>query len=817
MPDNHQGIYNTYIDYQNDNPEIDIVTEDGAMHRNAGQNFSMNKQMLKDVLGRGELVVPEYQRLYSWEEEQHLELWADLNRFVEADFEHGAEDLSDVFFSSIYLAVEEDEIAYEIIDGQQRLTTIHILLRAILEEIIKIHNEEEIDDWEIEQLCEQGIKQIEAILYDPTADKIGEKPRLSLNKHDKDVFDALIRGPKAQVRYFSMERETVDGRGSVPTRISTIIEDKLEIDEGAIDYVNPDKDSFSNFVPLYDSNERLLDAYTLHRKKVQEVVEARDDPREQALALINLKNYVRRSYYVGEFIIRKANPSFRMRIFEVLNDRGVELDKIDKMRATVVNTFFDEEEEIKQSYIQKWEDIVVEFGTNSDDIDDYLSVYLSIVDDTIDEVGDASDELMNAFSTRNFETNIEPRFQNPETAMPFLEDAREYLDYYTDMIESNVEHRSLGDHEEVVEEILTRLNDLRSTQWHTLVLELYHHSDHNDEKDEFYRTLETVEKLNLRRLLAGVDARKFEGVFIEATHRFRGTHDEDALDYEGVRRFLINHLRNEAPDMFGERFADTITQQQSWSPGDAKLVLWKIANERFREERDVVDSKLIMNKVHLEHVLPQTFLDDPSDPVWLTEFFDLNDSDLDITDEVEVYIELKKKKKDEEKELQESEIRRLESIENFLTNGFVEDIGNYLLLRDKDNIRASNLPFSEKISDYYNNVEEFEAIHPNRYFTPDNPRMDESYHARLVNKTGDESEGGEIDLDPEVKGYFNSFWNYSAMQQRRVDVIMDILDYLGFDDIDDEFGLESDPKAVREQVETGTEEEFQNRLSLRSL
>jgi uncharacterized protein with ParB-like and HNH nuclease domain len=66
-----------------------------------------------------------------------------------------------------------------------------------------------------------------------------------------------------------------------------------------------------------------------------------------------------------------------MQIFEILNDRGLELTKIDRIRAAVVNAFFDAED--RQEYVDKWEDIVVAFATDEDKIDDYLSIYLSIV------------------------------------------------------------------------------------------------------------------------------------------------------------------------------------------------------------------------------------------------------------------------------------------------------------------------------------------------------------------------------------------------------------------------------------------------------
>ena len=55
------------------------------------------------------------------------------------------------------------------------------------------------------------------------------------------------------------------------------------------------------------------------------------------------------------------------------------------------------------------------------------------------------------------------------------------------------------------------------------------------------------------------------------------------------------------------------------------------------------------------------------------------------------------------------------------------------------------------------------------------------------------------------------------MKDRRVNLLLDILDIVGFEELDDEFGLKSDSEEVRVQVQSQTEREFEKRLSMRSL
>jgi hypothetical protein len=166
--------------------------------------------------------------------------------------------------------------------------------------------------------------------------------------------------------------------------------------------------------------------------------------------------------------------------------------------------------------------------------------------------------------------------------------------------------------------------------------------------------------------------------------------------------------------MFSDRFVDIVTQAQAWNPQNAKLLLGKIANDHFRENGTYVQHRLDMSSIHLEHVLPQSLVHDADDPLWLTEFFMLDEEAVEIAEAKRTYIELLRQ---DEANLSEDERQHLDSIEEFIAQRFVNDLGNFLLLRDSDNIRASNLPLAEKMSQYFDTEQDFRSIHPNRYFT----------------------------------------------------------------------------------------------------
>lgn len=96
-----------------------------------GTTIEVNKQSVKQLLETGRanpFVIPEYQRPYAWEEEQIQTLFEDLWEFTASVA--GTESKSTYFLGSV-VSYENENGEQEIIDGQQRITSLFLLLRAI--------------------------------------------------------------------------------------------------------------------------------------------------------------------------------------------------------------------------------------------------------------------------------------------------------------------------------------------------------------------------------------------------------------------------------------------------------------------------------------------------------------------------------------------------------------------------------------------------------------------------------------------------------------------------------------------------------------
>ncbi|GAA7707967.1 DUF262 and DUF1524 domain-containing protein [Helicobacter pylori] len=171
---------------------------------------------------KNQLVIPIYQRVYSWDKKQCKELWDDIIKIG------GNDKMDGHFIGSILYVLDKithSNNALLIIDGQQRLTTITLLLTALRD-----HLNDEVKRKEIEDH------------YLINSDKDGDKKfRLILSESDKDTLLSLIDKDKRKpsepsskiVENFKLFEEWVSNTDELETIFKGL--DKLMIVEIALE------------------------------------------------------------------------------------------------------------------------------------------------------------------------------------------------------------------------------------------------------------------------------------------------------------------------------------------------------------------------------------------------------------------------------------------------------------------------------------------------------------------------------------------------------------------------------------------------------
>ena len=79
---------------------------------------------------KSDFLIPDYQRPYGWEESQCQTLWDDIFTFAFPDNNCDKFDSNEEYFLGSIVTFENENNKKEVIDGQQRLTTLMLVLRA---------------------------------------------------------------------------------------------------------------------------------------------------------------------------------------------------------------------------------------------------------------------------------------------------------------------------------------------------------------------------------------------------------------------------------------------------------------------------------------------------------------------------------------------------------------------------------------------------------------------------------------------------------------------------------------------------------------
>jgi hypothetical protein len=121
--------------------------------------------------------IPGYQRPYAWTTEQARDLYEDLTGFMTGSGTE-VEDMPPYFLGSIVLIKDESSPDSDIVDGQQRLTTLTLLLSAIRANVADKHASD-----------------ITQLIYEKASRILGSQDRfrLTLRPLDRQFFQEFVQ------------------------------------------------------------------------------------------------------------------------------------------------------------------------------------------------------------------------------------------------------------------------------------------------------------------------------------------------------------------------------------------------------------------------------------------------------------------------------------------------------------------------------------------------------------------------------------------------------------------------------------------------
>ncbi|HGO5824618.1 TPA: DUF262 domain-containing protein, partial [Mannheimia haemolytica] len=146
-------------------------------------NFNPEVQPLEEIFGKSEYHIPSYQRPYSWKKDQVEQLWYDLISSYNSSLEDESNnDEENYFLGSIVLvqkSKKNNKLFYDVVDGQQRLTTLTILFCALRDMNLAL------PDW--------LDKRVRECIIDNSRGEEENKLILSPKENDKGYFSQKIQ------------------------------------------------------------------------------------------------------------------------------------------------------------------------------------------------------------------------------------------------------------------------------------------------------------------------------------------------------------------------------------------------------------------------------------------------------------------------------------------------------------------------------------------------------------------------------------------------------------------------------------------------
>lgn len=145
-------------------------------------NFNTSNDTFRKVMGNGLVYrVPTFQRDYSWEEQEWDDLWQDITAMLGPGGEDG-------HYMGYLVLQSVDQRRFDVVDGQQRLTTLSILVLAVLANIRRLVEagiEPEDNQRRIEELRKTYVGFVDPVTLTVQA-------KLTLNRHDDPYFRTYL-------------------------------------------------------------------------------------------------------------------------------------------------------------------------------------------------------------------------------------------------------------------------------------------------------------------------------------------------------------------------------------------------------------------------------------------------------------------------------------------------------------------------------------------------------------------------------------------------------------------------------------------------
>lgn len=341
------------------------------------QKIESDKLLVKDVFSKW-FRIPEYQRPYVWDTDQVNELLDDVMQARNSNPE------SQYFLGSMVLRKKEKEDGstkyeeYDLLDGQQRLTTL-LLITAVIRDLTPATNSARL------KTCNDTIHQ----MANPD-DNIPERMRIvfDIRKQVRDFIEEFVKIPNGTTREIELTQ-------------------KINNSEEDISIKNMSKAILT--IRGFFSNNHIDEFFPYLRSNVLMI------------------------YVAAEEL------EYAFRLFTVMNSRGVKLRNSDILKAENLGRIKDNTK--RMEWAKNWEETETYFGEDFDNFLSHLRTILVKQKASVSLLKEFEDNIYNPKSyDRNTKTytNLTPLLQKGEDTFKFIDKYKKHYDQLFDQDNYNL-------------------------------------------------------------------------------------------------------------------------------------------------------------------------------------------------------------------------------------------------------------------------------------------------------------------------------------------------------------------------------------------
>lgn len=511
---------------------------------------------IKDLLESSALIfrIPINQRKFSWEEEQLIMFLNDLKSIIKNKSRHylGA-------FSFIIKDNEDSNFnCYEIIDGQQRLTTIILLLSALRDVYYSLNN------------IQKAIKIQETYLSSISTRKCLNK--LEVSKLDEFTFSKIVN------------INIGDGTNIELSKCS-----EIECKKNKYRILYDDKNNFIN--------NKMYNAYKFFYNEIVSELCGKNE-NEKKDYLLDIEESLSR---LDIILIKSDDIESMFLFFESLNNRGLQLSKMDIIRNGLLKIISKKYPKDLEKFGQLWDELIIILD-GFDQMKFLKYYYMCTKENKIiqsNELPRYYEKYFNSFSNKN-------------ELISEIEKMKRYSEIYIRLFTK--EEVTTSD-EDYIRNIKL-INQLGQQACHSFLMEYMYYVKDNERLNNIS---DLIEKMMFKRIICSRSTKQLDGIFrdlikVRVLNNKKNIYEFDDLK---IKEIIISNTPSEIE-------YSNILKERRWESNDItnyflRKIEYKLLGKSLSKQFVIRNRK----EVHIEHILPQNFKSD-----WAKKFNLENDKSL---------------------------------------------------------------------------------------------------------------------------------------------------------------------------------------------